>query len=164
MKAEHQRLIQLVLLVLVVIVIGLLVWWSELRDAGLVDGREEIVLPTPNCNPRGLFCLSRDRGYSISLELDRDATYLSPFSVRVKLFGFSWEQLRHVRVRFAMPDMYMGENQIVLVQAAPDGSEWQGEAVLPVCLTGRRDWVATVLVEGEERVIRSDFAFVIDTQ
>ena len=161
MKAEQKRLVQLILLVAVVLGIGTLVWWSELRQSRVVDERAEVVLPTPSCNPRGIFCLARGKPWSLSLEIDRDASYLSPFSVRVKLFGFARGEVQSVRVRFSMADMYMGENRVVLTPVA-GGSEWTGSAVLPVCLTGRRDWLATVVVEGAERVVSADFPFAID--
>ena len=87
MKQEYQRFLQLSLLVLAVVLVGTLVWWSDVRDSGLMDGRQIIELKAPDCSPRGAFCLGRANGFSVLLELDKTVTYLSPFGIKVNLSG-----------------------------------------------------------------------------
>ena len=49
-----------------------------------------------------------------------------------------------VEVSFAMTEMNMGENRIAL--AAAGAGRYAGKGVLVRCHSGRRDWIATVMV------------------
>jgi nitrogen fixation protein FixH len=63
-----------------------------------------------------------------------------------------------VAVELSMPGMYMGENRIALRPAGPGG--YAGRAPLVRCASGRRDWVAEVVVRapgGEEGRARFPF-------
>ena len=50
-----------------------------------------------------------------------------------------------VRVSFAMAGMSMGEN-VAQLAGAGDG-DYLGKAILVRCRSGRRDWVATAVVQ-----------------
>ncbi|ABC29805.1 conserved hypothetical protein [Hahella chejuensis KCTC 2396] len=63
------------------------------------------------------------------------------FPIRLQLQGVKADQ---IRVDFEGADMYMGLNQTRLTQMA-DGS-YQGEGYLPVCITGRMAWRATIFI------------------
>jgi hypothetical protein len=63
-----------------------------------------------------------------------------------------------VEIDFAGVDMDMGYNR-PLLQEATDGV-FKGEATLPVCVTGRMTWQATVLVEIGRTRIAVPFRFV----
>ena len=49
-----------------------------------------------------------------------------------------------VALELSMPGMYMGENRVAL--APLGGGRYRGKAVLVRCASGRRDWVAEVVV------------------
>jgi len=73
----------------------------------------------------------------IRLRLGPGVKAMQPFPVHVEV-----AEAAAVEVRFEMPGMNMGENRYRLRQT-PAGS-WEGRAVLPICLSGRSDWVARV--------------------
>jgi hypothetical protein len=50
-----------------------------------------------------------------------------------------------------MPNMDMGFNRFDLRQQADE--TWQGQALLPVCSMGRRDWRVTVEVIGKRSYV-----------
>ena len=59
-------------------------------------------------------------------------------------------------VTLGMPDMYMGENKVVLERSAKD--TYSGKGVIPKCRSGKRLWRATVETpEGK----KTDFVFNI---
>lgn len=66
-----------------------------------------------------------------------------------------------VTLRFDMVGMDMGVNQYRL--QVIDKGVWQAQVMLPVCVTGRRDWFATVrvTVPGDEAV---EAKFPFETQ
>ncbi|WP_228276502.1 hypothetical protein [Dechloromonas sp. H13] len=79
---------------------------------------------------------------------------VKPFQVEVRIDGLS---VSRVEVDFAGVDMNMGLNRPQLVASAP--GLYAAEATLPVCITGRMDWQATVLVESGSQRIAIPFRF-----
>jgi len=77
--------------------------------------------------------------------------------VTVRLHPSSTFAVRQVLVQFTMKGMDMGLNRYRLVS---DGAgRWTGKAMLPVCTTGRTDWLATVMLNGPAGERRAQFAF-----
>jgi hypothetical protein len=72
---------------------------------------------------------------------------LTPFIIELSLTGRAAATVNKVTVGFTMVGMEMGENAFKLVRGA-DGV-WRGQAMLPLCSHGRRDWRATVEAAGE---------------
>ena len=71
---------------------------------------------------------------------------LHPFTVRV-----SAAQAKTVYAYFTMRDMEMGYNRYQLTQQTP--GLWQASVVLPVCVTGRHDWLLTLDMDGAKVAI-----------
>ena len=109
----------------------------------------------PDCDPARFFCTARSTELTIDLGLRGDVKPLRVFTVMAKLKGGAADQVEAVAVRFKMPGMTMGVNRFELGRN-PDGL-WRGQAMVPICTTARRDWVARVEVAGERRFI-ADFA------
>jgi len=134
--------------------VGLRFW--QIERAGARKDRELVVLG--ECRPWAAPCEARTGGLGLRLRFEGPAVPLRRFRVRVEARGPARPEA--VDVRFEMPGMAMGQTPLVL---APDGAGgWSAEAVLPVCATGRTDWVAVVRVragaEGEGWVARFPFA------
>lgn len=106
----------------------------------------------PACNPLGRACVAADAAIAIALELADSIKPLTPFPVRVRLAGERAARAERVAVSFTMTDMDMGFNRFELRQTAADGT-WQGQALLPVCSAGRRDWRVTVDVAGDRAYV-----------
>ena len=85
----------------------------------------------------------------------RPIPLLQPLQVLVRLDGL---EAKAVEVDFAGVDMNMGVNRHAL---APQGEgRYSGEAVLPICVTGRMAWQASVIVDGGKARIVAPFRFV----
>lgn len=78
----------------------------------------------------------------------------APLRVSVGIDGLPAER---VEVRFQGVDMNMGEHRLAL--AALGGGRFAGDTSLPVCVTGRMVWQATILVESGRRHISVPFRF-----
>ncbi len=135
--------------------VGLRFW--QVERAGARKDRELVVLG--ECRPWVVPCEARTGGLGLRLRFEGPVAPLRRFRVRVEARGPA--RPKAVSVRFEMPGMEMGQQPVAL---APDGAGgWSGEAVLPVCATGRTDWVAVVRAragaDGEGWVAR--FPFIV---
>lgn len=121
------------------------VWYPHLMRWPRGAPASAIILRAdPTCTPVGGSCTVSDGKMSITLDLEAGVQPLTSFPVRVSLTGQAVAGVDRVAVRFTMADMEMGINRFGLVRRL-DGV-WQGQALLPVCATGRRDWRASVEV------------------
>lgn len=88
-------------------------------------------------------------------QLDRQSVHVSfidppsglhPFTVRV-----TTAHAKSVYAYFTMRDMDMGYNRYRLTQQQPQ--LWQARVVLPVCVTGRHDWLLTLDIDDKKVAI-----------
>ncbi len=84
----------------------------------------------------------------------RPIPVVEPLAVTVDLDGADADR---VAVDFAGVSMNMGFNRPGLAKLAP--GRFAGQATLPVCVTGRMTWQATVLVETGSKRIAVPFRF-----
>lgn len=73
-------------------------------------------------------------------------TALQRFDLLVKA-----SDAKHITIDMAMQGMNMGPNHYVLMRAA-DGA-WHGKILLPVCVSGTRNWIMTLEIDGVKRQI-----------
>lgn len=83
---------------------------------------------------------------------------LQPFPVAVKPGGS--KDIVAVNIGFSMPGMTMGLNRYALVNVA--GDKWRGEVTLPICVSGRTDWVAGIEILMPDRRVVFEVPFVLD--
>ncbi len=100
-----------------------------------------------NCDPVATVCSAGNDDITLSLRLSGEVHPLKPFTVELDLRGRVAATVNKVTVGFAMVGMDMGENAFKLVRGL-DGA-WRGQAMLPICSHGRRDWQVTVEAAGE---------------
>lgn len=94
-------------------------------------------------------------GRRVTLEISpRPIPTVQALRVDVAVSGIN---ARKVEVDFAGADMNMGYNRQSLT--ATSAGRYGGAAALPVCVTGRMAWRATVLVDTERGRIAAPFVF-----
>jgi len=87
-------------------------------------------------------CATSLAGREIKLGITGELKVLSPFEVWLKA-----PDAKTVQASFTMVGMDMGFNLYTL---RPDGSgAFRARITLPVCVSGRRDWVMTLRVDGQ---------------
>lgn len=79
---------------------------------------------------------------------------VKPLTVEVTVTGLA---ARKVDIDFAGVTMNMGYNRLSLQPA--DSSRFVGETSLPVCVTGRMEWLATLIVETDHQQLAVPFHF-----
>lgn len=141
------------LLLALLAALGVVAW----RLAPLLTPQSDRSLPLSLCNPgqkpscRVLLAESATMEFSLS---PRPIPVLKPLQIEVRLDGI---EARRIEVDFAGTEMKMGYNRPRLEKGA-DGI-FRGNASLPVCITGRMNWQATVLVETSKEHLAVPFQF-----
>lgn len=119
----------------------------------LMPKADIVATPDPACDlHRGACRVALPSGGSLSFSLTpRPIPVIAPLAMQVELEGANADR---VSVDFAGVSMNMGFNRPGLEPVAgAAGRRFSGQATLPVCVTGRMIWQATVLVEsGAQRI------------
>lgn len=100
-----------------------------------------------DCDVAERACSARGGELHFELQLGPPVRPMEAFDIRLRGTPAADAQ---ISVEFRMIGMDMGLNRYRLERAA-DG-EWRGRAMLPVCTTGRSDWMAQVeIIQGGRR-------------
>jgi len=103
-------------------------------------------------------CVAAADDFSLRFSMGPDMQVLAPFPVRVEVQG--GRRADSVTATFAMQGMDMGVNRYQLVS---DGAgRWLANVTLPVCTSGRSDWIASLEVMTKGRRFAVEVPFVID--
>lgn len=118
---------------------------------------ELTVAPESGCDLHHAVCTARlpDGGRLELSILPRPIPLLTTLQVEVKLAGSAADR---VELDLAGVDMAMAPNRTQLGRAAP--GIYRGAATLPVCVSGKMQWQARVILETESRRIAVPFSFV----
>jgi hypothetical protein len=135
-RSHFYRLAPLGILVLV----GLVVYLNQARQP---QGGPPPVL---HCPDLAAGCSTRLDGRSVSVGVEGPLKVLQPFQVWVRA-----QDARRVQASFTMEGMDMGFNLYTL-HADKEGV-FRGRVTLPVCVSGRRDWVMTLDIDGRRLAI-----------
>ena len=105
-------------------------------------GCTERVAPVASCAALTQGCaLDQDK---LFVKTDRAPTPLKPFVLTVLASA-----AQAVNVEVQMRGMEMGLNRYRLIRQA--NGEWRASITLPVCVTGRHDWLMLIEVDGVRR-------------
>ena len=139
------ELINLVIGLVVVVLLG--VAGAYLKKLVSTESQDAIPLQAEsNCDLAKQACVASQDGKSIKVDFSRPVTYLQKIAVAVQLQGYEKESVKKIIIDFSMRDMQMGINRFELKsQDATDN--WQGMVILPVCVSGRVDWLVKLYVE-----------------
>lgn len=135
MKSTLSRLFPLLLIALVA---GLV--WQNQRQQG------EGVLRTLACPDLQKGCAMDLDGQAVKVVVSGELKPLQAFQVRVEA-----PRADKVEARFTMAGMDMGFNLYTL--RPMKAGVFQSDVTLPVCVTGRRDWVMHLSVDGAKLAV-----------
>jgi hypothetical protein len=112
--------------------------------------------PAPGCDLNHSVCTAPlPEGGKVSFSLTpRPIPVIAPLEMSVDVEGISAAK---VAIDFAGVSMNMGFNRPTLSSISP--GRFAGQATLPVCVTGRMMWQATVLIESGRTRIAVPFRF-----
>ena len=107
---------------------------------------EQVVTVPDQCRFSAEPCAVVIGGRSIVFRVMGQAAPLVKFTIEVRGAG-----LERVSADFEMKGMQMGSNRYLLKRGS--GGRWRVDVMLPVCASGRRDWLAhyDIQLEGSMR-------------
>lgn len=116
---------------------------------------DEIQLEAADCDVAEQGCQIGHQGILYQLVMTRPQG-LKPFQLT---FKSSVSDLANVSVQFDMLGMDMQQPTQPLEQV--DTGHWQREAILPICSSGRSDWVAWIRFQYQGNNYRLQFPFTV---
>jgi hypothetical protein len=143
---------------LAALVIGGLVvvgYWAGGRLGADAGGSKllSLWLSDPDCGVYPDGCAASGEGLELRLRFLDPPSAMKPATLQLD----SSLPLSLATVDFEMVGMDMGLNRYRL--ESPEGRRFQARVMLPVCVSGRRDWVARVYVVGEQGDYLAEFPF-----
>lgn len=102
-------------------------------------------------------CAAVAGDFALQLFMGPGIRGLAPFPVSVEVQGD--RGVDSVTVTFAMPGMDMGVNRYQLISDGAD--RWLANVTLPVCSSGRSDWLAALEVTTKEHSFAVEVPFVL---
>lgn len=96
---------------------------------------------TLSCPDLTKLCRFEVVGKPVELRFSAPPSGLHPFTLQLYA-----PAARAVYASFIMRGMDMGFNRYRLLSGG--AGNWQAQVLLPVCVTGRRDWVLTLTIDG----------------
>jgi hypothetical protein len=122
-----------------IVVLAALVLWQN------AEGPPPVAVNLPCPNPT-VGCSAQLGNRSVTIGLAGALKPLQPFQVWVKAAGAD-----KVQASFTMVDMNMGFNRYNL---RPDAAGvFRAQITLPACVSGRRDWMMSVDIDGAARLL-----------
>lgn len=123
--------------------------------APLFNPKTDIALPLSNCNLGKQACVvTLPDGGQLEFSIEpRPILALKPLQLQATIKGAT---VKKVEVDFVGTDMKMGYNR---PQLEGGNGRFNGQANLPVCITGKMEWDATVLVETGTTLVAIPFRF-----
>ena len=153
-----------IIIFLAVVVIGLATYHFAIIPKQ--EAKQSILLETATqtCNPVSAPCQASDSKHIVTLHFPEKVVYLKPFRMRVTMQGYNAALIEKVDVDFKMVGMDMGLNRFTLSQhdAKNSNLSYEGEGILPVCVSGRVDWIANVYVVTTNKVYEAVFEFKVE--
>lgn len=111
---------------------------------------------TPGCDlQQG--CRAGNDSMTVDVQFGAAPRALQPFPVSLQVTGS--EAPKGISVVFSMRGMDMGLNRYHLIGDATSG--WKADITLPVCVSGRSDWVAEFELLTDRRRLRFSVPFVL---
>lgn len=144
----------------IIAALGLIAFLGYRYSPLLLPKADLTLTPTPGCDLNQQACTA-DMGGGGRIELaiaPHPIPVIRPLKATVTLTGIVAGK---VEVDFAGVAMDMGLNRITL--ASTGAGIFTGETTIPVCVTGRMAWRATVVVETDRQRIAVPFQFEAPT-
>ncbi len=125
--------------------------------------RHTLMLLDVNCDPGKTVCVAADQNYAITLYFPQQVHYLKPFKMEVTTKGLDLPDIESVNIDYTMVGMDMGLNRFSLapITDVKGAQRYAGEGILPVCVSGRVDWVANVQINTAKKVYDAAFGLEV---
>ena len=127
------------------LIISLIILVIVFQSSNLRNNIKELTIikmPIENCMPQERICNIKINDIEVSVSFEKEIFYLKPFKVSLFSENKNSNGIDAVYIDFKMRNMDMGVNRFLLsgTDSKNNKQNWQGKALLPICVTGRADW------------------------
>ena len=121
-----------------------LLFWGKLQLQQVNDNFANVNIKNAKCNIKENTCLVENELFKLKLNMDKNIRYLTPFNVTASSIVKAKHPIARIQLDFKMKGMDMGVNRILLKPGKQENNiqQWHGNGLLPICVSGRADWVA----------------------
>ena len=140
-----------VIAVLAVLLALVFLWRHEQRSP------EQKPLTKISCQPTKENCVAKTEAGQLQWSVEKSIQYLKPFLNKIQLSNAQQNDVHQISIEFVMQGMQMAANRSVLKKQS--SGIWQAQSVLPMCVSGRKDWLAIVSVETDQGIWQTGFQF-----
>lgn len=122
-----------------------------------------IKISVGNCNVQQKKCKVEFEKFNIEISMDKNIYYLKKFNVDVWVENKEGTNIESIQIDFKMKDMNMGVNHFILNKMKSENKKqnWQGNALLPVCVTGRADWFSELTIITKQNKYILEFPILV---
>lgn len=110
------------------------------------------------CDPRAS-CIASAPGFSARVSMGPDMHVLKAFPVVVQIESDT--QVKDITFAASMQGMDMGLNRYRLQETGADG-QWRADVILPICVSGRTDWIGLLEVRTGDLNRQIQLSFWVD--
>ena len=137
----------LIVVLFIIFVMALIIIYA-LNNKKEADLRQVIHISLDKCQSQLTGCVVKLNEFNIKLYFDKNIYYLKHFMISAISESTTNSKIESVYVDFKMKGMDLGINRFRLANSSSssDKQVWKGKAILPICVTGRVDWISEVEV------------------
>ncbi len=152
--------------VLIILMMLLIAYFLQLREGYFsVDRQSTVYLQQQlvvdrDCDVTQGKCNSSRDELRLSLALLEQPGALQSFPAEVNVEGLGSPEHLDIGLVFSMKGMDMGDLRQKLVFDRQTKT-WRGQVILPICSTGRRDWLARVDVINGDTIYTAAYEFTL---
>ena len=127
------------------------------------NDRPPIKISVGGCNVQQKKCKVELEKFNIEISMDNNIYYLKKFKVAVWLETKEGTNIESIQIDFKMKNMNMGVNHFILNKMESENKKqnWQGNMLLPVCVTGRADWFSELIIITKQNKYIFEFPILV---
>jgi len=144
LRLENFGMLNKIAFLFVILIITLFIFIPNNPPIENIKEKVIINVSPEKCNIESKVCIIEKMDFKIKISFDDNIYYLKPFVVSVIDENKVNNKLESIQVDFKMKNMNMGVNRFMLKKSILKNNVqlWQGKALLPICVTGRADWIS----------------------
>lgn len=137
----------LFLSIIILLTLGYFIFWNAPSN-NEIEQRKIVRLHIDKCDAQKNECSVDLNELKIKISFDENIFYLKPFYVSVIDENKEHSKTESIQIEFKMKNMDMGVNRFMLEKITTENNKllWKGKALLPICVTGRADWISEFTV------------------
>ena len=130
-----------------IFIVVIYIFFQNRNDIVTVIEKDLIQIEPRNCDVESKKCIVELNEFKINISFDENIYYLKPFNISVTNENMDDLELESIQVDFKMKTMDMGVNRFFFKKNEVENAQiWNAKALLPICVTGRADWISEFIV------------------